>query len=162
MQNVFKRLPANMDQGSGQSWYEEDTFSAELHHDVPNILPFAIRRDENTTLRIYYHILFVPSSFLVGGFSIYLPWPLELAVSTTLLCVPSPHCTQTRCCRPRSECGMCAKYEVLSLPSRCSFPSPESFLLISVFAIRNISTFSLLRLSSDSCALVPHLTWEEK
>ena len=102
MQNVFKRLPANMDQGSGQSWYEEDTFSAELHHDVPNILPFAIRRDENTTLRIYYHILFVPSSFLVGGFSIYLPWPLELAVTTTILCVPSLHCTQTRCCRPRS------------------------------------------------------------
>ena len=126
-----------------------------------NILPFAIRRDENTN----NHILFVPSSFLVGGFSIYLPLTTRVGrVHHIIMCAlstlhPDPLLQASLC---RSECGMCAKYEVLSLPSRCSFPSPESFLLISVFAIRNISTFSLLRLSSDSCALVPHLTWEEK
>ena len=68
--------------------------------------------------------------------------------TTTLLCVPSPLCTQTRCCRPRPECGMCAKYEVLSPLSRCSFPSPESFLLIAVFAIRNIYIFPPLALIS--------------
>ena len=155
-----------MDQDSaGQSWYEEDTFSAELHHDVPNILPFAIRQDENTTLRIYYHILFVPSSFLVGGFSIYLPWPLELTVTTTLLCVPSPHCTQTRCCcRPRSvalnvECVQNMKFY---LRSAAAASLPRSLFSSSQCLQLGIFTFSLLRLSSDSCALVPHLTWEEK
>ena len=67
-------------------------------------------------------------------------------MTTTLLCIlctlstlHSDPVLQASLCR--SECGMCAKYEVLSPLSRCSFPSPESFLLIAVFAIRNIYIF---------------------
>ena len=81
------------------------------------------------------------------------PLPLDIAALTvrvgrdhhiimcTLSTLHSDPVLQASLCR--SECGMCAKYEVLSPLSRCSFPSPESFLLIAVFAIRNISTSAL-------------------
>ena len=127
-----------------------------------NILPFAIRRDENTTLRIYYHILFVPSSFLVGGFSIYLPWPLELTVTTTLLCVPSPHCTQTRCCRPRSvarnvECVQNMKFY---LRSAAAASLPRSLFSSSQYL--QLGIYLLFPSSGSHQTPVPHITWEEK
>ena len=68
------------------------------------------------------------------------PWPPQYYVYPfyTALRDSDPVLQASLC---RSECGMCAKYEVLSPLSRCSFPSPESFLLIAVFAIRNIYIF---------------------